>query len=78
MKVYPYFDEGGNLISFEVPNWKVSRNRAVRIVASVESVEIVKAPKKRFSWFREAVSVNSRFRKTGMKLRSLLEIIHGT
>lgn len=55
MKVYPYFDDFGNLISFEVPNWKVSRNRAVRIAAGVSGVEIVKAPKKVFSWFREAV-----------------------
>lgn len=55
MKVYPYFDNAGNLISFEVPNWKVSRNRAVRIVAGVNGVEIIRGPKKLFSWLSEAV-----------------------
>lgn len=63
MKVYPYFNESGNLISFEVPNWKVSRNRAARITASVEGVEVTKAPKKLFSWSREVVFCEFKIRQ---------------
>lgn len=55
MKTYLMKDEDGKLISFEIPNWKVSRNRATKIIASISRVKITRSPKRLLSWFREDV-----------------------
>ena len=53
MKTYPLKSKDGKLFAFEVPNYKVSRRRAVKIVNSIPGSKIVRYPKKVFSWFRE-------------------------
>ena len=55
MKTYPFNNNDGKLISFEIPNCNVSRNQATQIIASVAGVKITRFPKKMLSWFREDV-----------------------
>lgn len=52
MKTYDIHDKENRLFSFEVSNVLLGRNGAVKIVKSIPSVRILKAPKF-FSWFRE-------------------------
>jgi len=55
MKIFENRDENGNLCSFEVPNWKLSRRRVVRIVAKIPGVVVIRRPKRLLSWFREEI-----------------------
>ncbi len=55
MKIHLLEDESGKLHAFEVDNWKVSRERATKIVGSVSGTVVTRKPKRIFSWFREEV-----------------------
>ena len=55
MRVFPLKDESGNVTAFEVPNWKLSRRRAGKIVDRVPGVSMEIRPKWPFSSGRTAV-----------------------
>ena len=61
MKVFPLTDDQGNVTAFEVPNWKLSRGRAVKIIDRVPGASIELRPKWPFPFGREDVFCRFRF-----------------
>lgn len=53
MKTYPIGESTETMYAFEVDNFRVGRRGAVRIVKTIPGVQIVRHPKRWFSWFRE-------------------------
>ncbi len=55
MKTFPEYTEGNRLHSFEIDNLNCGRNKATKIVESIPGVNVLRRPKRLFSWFREEV-----------------------
>lgn len=53
MRVWLNKNDNGDVCTFEVPNWKLGRVRATKIVASIPGSSILRKPLRFLSFFRE-------------------------